>query len=101
MPGQDLKEVSLKLVPRADNMPGDIQDAIDEARSRLNGKDVDYEQTVSTKIEIAQCIFGRQGKEDLEVRLLVSSLCIQSAAQAYETINQHHSPPSMHGASLA
>ncbi|KAK9857162.1 hypothetical protein WJX84_012023 [Apatococcus fuscideae] len=61
-----LHPLYLSLESLTDNMPGDIQDAIDEARSRLNGKDVDYEQTVSTKIEIAQCIFGRQGKEDLE-----------------------------------
>ena len=51
----------------AENMPGDIQDAIDEARSELNDAEVDYEETVSTKLEIARCIFGRQGKADLEV----------------------------------
>ena len=34
----------------------------------LNDKDVDYEATVSTKLEIALCIFERQGSKDLEVR---------------------------------
>ena len=70
----------------AENMPGDIQDAIDEARSELNDADVDYEATVSTKLEIAQCLFGRQGKADLEVVLQFLSLeqCMHHSNSADE-----------------
>ncbi|KAK9847329.1 hypothetical protein WJX84_006047 [Apatococcus fuscideae] len=61
-----LHPLYLSLDGLSGNVPGDIQDAIDEARSMLNDKDVDYEATVSTKLEIALCIFERQGSKDLE-----------------------------------
>ncbi|KAG7962175.1 hypothetical protein I3843_09G052400 [Carya illinoinensis] len=55
-----LHPLYLKVQALSDSIPDDIKLEIQEAKHRLDGKDVDYEATLATKLSIAKKIFARE-----------------------------------------
>lgn len=56
------------LAPK--DMPEDLQQRIQKARTELDQRDVEYEQTLTTKLLIARELFNRRGAAELEVSSL-------------------------------
>jgi 4-alpha-glucanotransferase len=50
-----------------DDMPHNLEQRIKGARVQLDKQDVDYEQTLATKLAIAREIFDHRGPAELEV----------------------------------
>ncbi len=53
------------LAPK--EMPEELAERIQQARVELDQRDVEYEQTLATKLAIAREIFNQQGPKELEV----------------------------------
>ena len=65
------------LAPK--DMPEELAERISEARAQLDQREVEYEQTVATKLAIARELFDRRGRAELQVELLQLLSCMQSA----------------------
>ena len=68
-----LHPLYLSLDALVDDMPGDLQDRITEARSALDQPAVEYEGTMAAKTDIARALFDRRGASQLEVRTASSA----------------------------
>ncbi|XP_075638330.1 4-alpha-glucanotransferase DPE2 [Castanea sativa] len=55
-----LHPLYLRVQALSENIPDDIKQEILKAKQRLDGKDVDYEATMATKLSIAKKIFTRE-----------------------------------------
>ncbi len=53
------------LAPK--DMPAELAERIQKARVELDQRDVEYEQTLATKLDIAREIFNQRGPGELEV----------------------------------
>jgi 4-alpha-glucanotransferase len=59
--------LSLRALAPEGGMPRDLAREITEASARLDLPEVDYEATLSTKLELARAMFERWGREELRV----------------------------------
>ncbi|KAL3533414.1 hypothetical protein ACH5RR_006935 [Cinchona calisaya] len=55
-----LHPLYLRVQALSDTIPEDVKQEIEQARLRLDGKDVDYEATMATKLSIAKKIFAQE-----------------------------------------
>ncbi|GLT77809.1 hypothetical protein SLA2020_493660 [Shorea laevis] len=55
-----LHPLYLRVQALSDSMPEDIKKQIEDARKKLDGKDVDYEATLAAKLSIAKRVFSRE-----------------------------------------
>ncbi|KAE8125116.1 hypothetical protein FH972_019951 [Carpinus fangiana] len=55
-----LHPLYLKVQALSESIPDDIKQEIEEAKQRLDGKDVDYEATIAIKLSIAKKIFTQE-----------------------------------------
>ncbi|GAV89138.1 CBM_20 domain-containing protein/Glyco_hydro_77 domain-containing protein [Cephalotus follicularis] len=55
-----LHPLYLRVQALSENIPEDIEREIQQAKEQLDGKDVDYEATLATKLSIAKKIFSRE-----------------------------------------
>ncbi|EOY08695.1 Disproportionating enzyme 2 isoform 1 [Theobroma cacao] len=55
-----LHPLYLRVQALSENMPEDIKNEIRNAKERLDGKDVDYEATMATKLSIAKKVFMQE-----------------------------------------
>ena len=61
------------LAPK--DMPEELAQRISEARVELDQREVEYEQTLATKLAIARELFDRRGPAELQVSTLKGVLC--------------------------
>ena len=66
--------LSLRALAPEGGMPRDLAGEMERARARLDLPDVDYETTLSTKMELARAMFERWGREELKVGWLLPLL---------------------------
>ncbi|KAL5743263.1 hypothetical protein ACOSQ2_026379 [Xanthoceras sorbifolium] len=55
-----LHPLYLRVQALSENMPDDIKNEIERAKIQLDGKDVDYEATLATKLSIAKKMFNQE-----------------------------------------